>query len=85
LETVRDRLQAILGKKDQRSFDGGKYRDVVLLVHTDEFHLDAEALASGLQKEVFAVRHGNLNRAFLLFSYDPKRQLYPFVELRLAA
>ncbi len=83
MATVGDRLQDIVSTKDQKSFGGGKYREVVLLIHTDELYADPDAVTAFLKSETFTVPHGILTRAFLLFSYDPKRNGYPFVEMRL--
>ena len=43
------------------------------------------AVAAALAEHVFTLPHANLARAFLLFSYDPHRRGYPFLELKLAA
>lgn len=78
------RLATLLGHKDERSFDGGKYAEVVLLIHTDELYLDPDRAAEFLDKHRFSLKHHNISRAFLLFSYLPQLERCPFLELRLA-
>ena len=84
-QEVRDRLQTIISNKDLRTAGGAGSRDVVLVIHTDELYLEHAAVTVALAEHVFALPHANLARAFLLFSYDPHRRGYPFLELKLAA
>jgi hypothetical protein len=78
-------LQTILSKKDARTHSGRGSRQVVLVIHTDELYLDPANVWRALGDDPLVLPLGNLARAFLLFSYDPKRGGYPFIELRLAA
>ena len=78
-------LESLLSQKDQRSFHGGRYAEVVLVIHTDEFYLDAGRASALLTGRRFALRHRNLTRAFLLFSYSPLAGVCPYIELELAA
>ena len=78
------RLAAILEHKDQRGFGAG-YDETVLLIHTDEFYLDATKLETLLSAQRFLLRHRNVTRAFLLFGYSPQLGRCPYIELQLAA
>ena len=78
-------LESLLSQKDQRSFHGGRYAEVVLLIHTDELYLDAGRAGALLTGRRFALRHRNLTRAVLLFSYSPQLGVCPYIEVELAA
>jgi hypothetical protein len=83
IQEVRDRLQSIISRKDESTRTGRRSREVVLVITTDEPYLDSGTLTDALEAQPFQIRHANLARAFLLFSYDPKSSRYPFIELRL--
>ena len=78
-------LESLLSQKDQRSFHGGRYAEIALLIHTDEFYLDAGRGSALLTGRRFALRHRNLTRAVLLFSYSPQLGVCPYIEVELAA
>lgn len=83
-ERLLGAIQQRLEGKDLRSFHGGKYAEVLLLIHTDEFYLEPTATVRLLQSASFTLPHGNLTRAFLLFSYWPDVGGCPVAELRLS-
>jgi len=76
-------IQARITGKDRRSFHGGKYAEVILLLHTDEFFLVPEATIALLRDASFKVPHGNIDHVFLLFSYWPELGRCPVAELTL--
>lgn len=79
LERVQERLRT----KDLKSFHGGKYQEVVLLIHTDEPLLTQTAAFAALQPTALVVPHGNITRAFLLMGYSPLLGCCPVLELQL--
>src|SRR5207249_8692582 len=79
-----ERLQTMLDRKGMRSLGGSFGTQSVLVIHTDEFHLNADNVAATLKNTVFK-KPSTIQRAFLLLSYDPNRGGYRSVDLRLAA
>ncbi|KWA45805.1 hypothetical protein WL27_05345 [Burkholderia multivorans] len=59
-------------------YDGG----YVIVVFTDEPLLPIETVTTFLRDHAFA-RPAGMTRAFLLLSYDPRTESYPYVELDL--
>ena len=58
----------------------GPYDSYIVVIHTDELLLDVDSVKSMLGAQKFAKR-SLIDRAFLLFSYDPRFQIYPHMEL----
>jgi hypothetical protein len=79
-----ERVQAILDRKGRRSLGGASGPRSVLVIHTDEFHLNADNVGDVPAGTVFK-KPGTIQRAFFLLSYDPNRRGYRYFELRLAA
>jgi hypothetical protein len=79
-----DCLQTILNRKGKRSFGGASGTQSVPVIHTDEFHLNADTVATTLSNAVFK-KPSTIQQAFLLLSYDPIRAGYRYFDLRLAA
>jgi len=77
-------LQSILNRKGLRSFGGASGTQSVLVIHTDEFYLNADNVAAVLKDIVFK-KASTIQRAFFLLSYDPNRGGYRYCELRLTA
>lgn len=73
-------IERILAKKDLKSNHGGKYSKVILLIHTDELVIESEKYIPLLKTSSFKTLN-NINEAFLLFSYDPRANNYPYVRL----
>jgi len=84
-ERIIDLLNKRLAIKDARGTGGSGFRQLITLIHTDEFYLSFQDTVELLSKQEFRLPHGNTTRAFLLFSYMPAYGRCPFVELRLAA
>lgn len=70
----------LLDQKDAKTFHGGPYASVVACLFTDEPLLTIDRLEVELAGASFGP-YKQLDRAYLLVSYDPSSQTYPFVEL----
>jgi hypothetical protein len=79
-----DSVQSILDRKGLRSVGGASGTQSVLVIHTDEFYLNADNVADALKEAVFK-KPSTIQRAFFLLSYDPTRGGYRYFDLRLAA
>jgi hypothetical protein len=82
-EKLRETIQNRISEKDGKSFHGGKYAEVILLIHTDEFYLHPTQTIALLRDQAFALPHGNLTRVFILFSYWPEVGHCPAAELTI--
>jgi hypothetical protein len=82
---LRDALQARIDDKEAKAFHGGRYGQVLLLIHTDELFLTPSIAFPALREARFVTIHHNLDRVFLLLSYDPQLGCCPVVELKLIA
>jgi hypothetical protein len=74
-------LQARLTEKDAKVLNGEPYNEYIVLVHTDEPMLPADTVEDWLSGHVFTAPI-KINRAYLLLSYDPGRNGYPYFRLR---
>lgn len=77
---IREEIQARLGSKDRKTLQGGAYAEYIVLLHTDEPALVLQTIENALDGYRFAPP-GRVDRAYLLLSYDPTRDSYPFVRL----
>ena len=73
------RLQAILSKKDQTQLER-IYEANILIIHTDEPLLRPSECAEMLHQHTFKPCR-ELTKAYLLFSYCPGEQGYPYLPL----
>jgi len=80
-EKLASSVSEALRKKDSRRLRDGPYGSYVVILHTDEPELGIDRVRSLLNGVTF--KCGQVNRAFLLLSYDPQIQRAPFMELRL--
>lgn len=81
-EDIRMALGALLSRKDAKSFHGGPYQDIVVLIFTDEPVLSAVEVREALA----GVEFGPLRQVtlgFLMFSYMPSKG-YEVIHLPLA-
>lgn len=77
-------LQIRISAKDNRFHElkGAPYAGgYIIVVHTDEIKLDRQTVLRYLDGHRFSASH--INRAFLLLSYDPSVERYPYFELQL--
>jgi len=82
LEALQHRLSAKDGRRP--SLKGGPYAKYFVVVHTDEPLLTFESASLWLND--FAIAGApNIDRAFLLLSYEPKVGYCPYIELRIDA
>jgi hypothetical protein len=79
-EQFVDRLAELIAKKDQKVLKGGPYAQYALLIYTDEPMLPYSRVRQVLDGVAFA-KPQQIDRAFLLMSYDPREQGYPVQEL----
>jgi hypothetical protein len=81
----RDILNAvhnILLKKDQKSCHGSLYASVTLVIHTDESELNARRLFPLIRSGRFP-HLSNIKEAYIICSYDPFTETYPYCEIPL--
>lgn len=76
-------VRAQLLKKDSKSLNGGPYARFAVVLFTDEPLLLFEYSERALSEQFFGP-FVQIGEAYLLFSYCPRRQLYPALRLRLA-
>jgi hypothetical protein len=78
---LRKEVQQRLIEKESKQLKGGPYDEYIVLVHTDEPGLAIDQVETWLADFRFATPK-QMDRAFLLLSYDPSRRGYPYVQLR---
>ena len=76
-------LSKLLATKDKKTFHGGPYSEIAVVVFTDELALTYADAAKELETIRFG-RFDQIDRAFLMFSYVPG-QGYPVIALSLDA
>ena len=81
-DEVLTAIQARLDDKGSKTFHGGPYQELHVVIHVDEPTLRAGEYRSRLRAVTFT-RPAQLSRAFLLFSYDPDEEGCSLIELRL--
>jgi hypothetical protein len=83
IHAIDERLNA---KDKPAQVKGGPYGSYVVIIHTDEPYLNATYVGN-LLKDVRFGRRKLIDRAFLLFSYDPNPEFrsYPSMELKFGA
>jgi hypothetical protein len=69
-EDIRAGVRQLLARKDAKTFNGGPYAEIAVLIHTDEPALTADAARQALAGVAFGP-FNRLTRAFLMFSYIP--------------
>jgi hypothetical protein len=83
-EQVIEALECIIRRKDQKCSNVSGFSRLLLLIHTDEPVIDYEVYQSVLENHAFQKPH-RFDEVVLLFSYDPRRETYPYVRLRFQA
>jgi hypothetical protein len=79
-QTIRSRVHELLLSKDEKTLQGGPYDEYIVLIHTDEPALSIAAIQGALVgQELPALRQ--IQRAYILFSYDPGAPAYPFFRI----
>ena len=80
-DQIKDQLSRILVRKNLKSSHGGLYCKVILVIHTDEF---TRLRLFPVIRETEFMRLENIQEAFIVASYDPETQTYPWYEIRFA-
>jgi hypothetical protein len=74
-------LESRIRSKDAKTLKGGPYSEYIVVIHTDEPMLSIELVEQWLG-EIALPSAGQIQRAYLLLSYDPHRKGYPYVRLK---
>lgn len=82
-EVIKE-LESIIVEKDSKTFHGGPYKRLILVIHTDEFVLDFQTLKPFLEICEFK-KTNQISEVYLLFSYDPEISHFPHIQLKIAA
>lgn len=83
VDEVIKELESIIVEKDYKTFHGGPYKKLILVIHTDEFVLDFQTLKPVLETHEFR-KTNKIAEAYLLFSYDPEIERFPYIQLKFA-
>jgi len=81
---VIQELQKIIQEKDTKKYIGGPYEKLILVIPTAEPVLTHWQLKPVLDTYEFN-QTNQLQKAYLLFQYDPAIKSYPYIKLRLSA
>jgi len=81
---VVEELQKIIKEKDSKTYIGGPYEKLILIIPTDEPVLTYGQLQPVLEAHEFEPTK-QLHEAYLLFSYNAELKSYPHIQLRLPA
>ncbi|WP_310384306.1 hypothetical protein [Roseateles sp.] len=79
---LTEHVSGLLAQKDSKTFHGGPYASVVVCLFTDEPLLTIDRLELELAGKLFGP-YEQVDRAYLVVSYDPSTKTYPVVELNL--
>jgi hypothetical protein len=79
LDAITNRLKA----KNTKSH-GGKYKKLIVLIHTDEFEITFGTYSSVIEKHTFNDLE-NIDEAYLVYSYNPYFKAYPISVLTIGA
>lgn len=83
-DEVVHELQQIIDDKDSKTFIGGPYEKLILVIPTDEPVLSYRQLKPILDDHKFN-QTKQLHEAYLLFSYDAEIKGHPYIRLKIAA
>lgn len=70
----------LLAEKDSKTFHGGPFASIAVCMFTDEPLLTIDRLEIELASKLFGP-YKQLDRAYLVVSYDPTSKTYPVIEL----
>jgi len=80
---VRTAIQALLTEKDGKTLHGGPFKEYVVVIHTDEMMLTHDDTERWLCDHMFT-GFRQITSTYLLFSYDPATDRYPYIRLGVA-
>ncbi len=73
-------VSALLQRKDEKTFHGGPFSEILVCLFTDEPMLTLDAASAELSPARFGP-FKQITSAFLLFSYQPGTKTYPVLKL----
>jgi hypothetical protein len=79
-QEVIDEIHTIIQKKDNKKFHGGPYSSIILIIFTDEPFLDPDEVIPKLKQHEFK-KTNQIDEIYLLFSYDPRYHMCPYLKL----
>jgi hypothetical protein len=81
-QELQKKLQCIIAEKDAKTFRGGPFAKVVLIIYTDEPRLKCAFCADAIASKKFGPCQV-ITEIYLLFSYVPRRKSYPYIRLEI--
>lgn len=84
IDEVVKQLEIIITEKDSKTFHGGPYKKLILVIHTDEFVINFQTLKPVLETHEFG-KTNQITETYLLFSYDPEINHFPYIQLKIVA
>ncbi len=83
-DDVLREIRRILEVKDSKTFHGGPYSGIVVVIHADEMTIKSDAYADLLQAQTFGPFR-RITDGYFLFSYEPDVGHCPYVRLKIPA
>ena len=81
-DILKIKIPEIINNKDKKKFNGKKYSDIILIIHTDEHFIieNARCEINNLQD----ITTEKITKAYILFSYNPiYTPSYQFIEIKI--
>lgn len=82
-EDIIEAIEERLNSKNTKTH-GGKYKKLIVIIHTDEFEIVFDDRNAAIKKHCFHEME-NIDEAYLLYSYDAGHEKYPVSILKLGA
>jgi hypothetical protein len=82
-EQVISAIEDKIKSKDSKIFKGGPYPRIWLVIYTDEPAIIFAKVESILQEHHFPPTD-KISEVFLLFSYNPSTESYPYIRLKIS-
>ncbi len=79
VEEIIEEIEKRIEERDSKTYHGGPYVDLLLLIHTDEPTICYEDYSARLESHVFTLQQ--LTKVYLLFSYDRAKTGYRCLRL----
>ena len=80
-QEVIQEIQKKLDEKERKIFHGGPYSKKIIILHTHNWVIEQECITA-IQEHSFEPL-SQLNEAYLLLSYDPVIERYPYIKLKV--
>ena len=81
-EEVLSGLRQKLLEKDKKSFHGGPFAKLILVIHTAEPEIISEDYFTSLKDHVFP-QTSQITESYFLYPYNPNIKRYPFAKLSI--